>query len=126
MQDRHLKRPCTLGGQLGGLAPLATYLPGPLSNGNGYPERSGLASVFANSCSLRTTTLRSPAGGYSTSPQQPSAARLTGSPSPRYEKLVGDLAGCYSRRINTQHRLVYEVFPDRHVVHVPRMWTHYE
>lgn len=45
---------------------------------------------------------------------------------PRYEKLVGDLAGCYSRRINIQHRLVYEVFPDRHVVHVLRMWTHYE
>lgn len=45
---------------------------------------------------------------------------------PRYEKLVGDLAGCYSRRINIQHRLVYEVFPDRLVVHVLRMWTHYE
>jgi len=40
---------------------------------------------------------------------------------PRYEKLVGDLAGCYSRRINIQHRLVYEVFPDRRVVHVLRM-----
>lgn len=46
--------------------------------------------------------------------------------SPRYEKLVGDLAGCYSRRINIQHRLVYEVLADRHVVHVLRMWTHYE
>lgn len=45
---------------------------------------------------------------------------------PRYEKLVGDLAGCYSRRINIQHRLVYEVFPDQHVVHILRMWTHYE
>lgn len=45
---------------------------------------------------------------------------------PRYEKLVGDLAGCYSRRINIQHRLVYEVFPDERVVHVLRMWTHYE
>lgn len=45
---------------------------------------------------------------------------------PRYEKLVGDLAGCYSRRINIQHRLVYEVFPDRRIVHVLRMWTHYE
>ncbi len=45
---------------------------------------------------------------------------------PRYEKLVGDLAGCYSRRINIQHRLVYEVFPKRHIVHVLRMWTHYE
>lgn len=41
----------------------------------------------------------------------------------RYEKLVGDLAGCYSRRINIQHRLVYEVFPDTRVVHVLRMWT---
>jgi toxin YoeB len=45
---------------------------------------------------------------------------------PRYEKLVGDLAGCYSRRINIQHRLVYEVLADGHVVHVLRMWTHYE
>lgn len=45
---------------------------------------------------------------------------------PHFEKLVGNLAGCYSRRINIQHRLVYEVFPDDHVVHVLRMWTHYE
>lgn len=45
---------------------------------------------------------------------------------PRYEKLVGDLAGCYSRRINIQHRLVYEVLDEEHVVHVLRMWTHYE
>ncbi|MDO5698289.1 MAG: Txe/YoeB family addiction module toxin [Dermatophilus congolensis] len=45
---------------------------------------------------------------------------------PRFEKLVGDLAGCYSRRINIQHRLVYEVLPEDRVVHVLRMWTHYE
>ncbi len=45
---------------------------------------------------------------------------------PRYEKLVGDLSGCYSRRINIQHRLVYEVHPDQRVIHVLRMWTHYE
>ncbi|MEL4506228.1 Txe/YoeB family addiction module toxin [Luteococcus sp. H138] len=45
---------------------------------------------------------------------------------PRYEKLVGDLAGCYSRRINIQRRLVYEVLPEEHVVHVLWMWTHYE
>ena len=45
---------------------------------------------------------------------------------PRYEKLVGDLAGCYSRRINIQHRLVYEVLPEEGVVHILRMWTHYE
>ncbi|SPT53187.1 Toxin RelK [Actinomyces bovis] len=45
---------------------------------------------------------------------------------PRFEKLVGDLAGCYSRRINIQHRLVYEVLADENVVHVLRMWTHYE
>lgn len=45
---------------------------------------------------------------------------------PRYEKLVGDLVGCYSRRINIQHRLVYEVLAEEHVVHVLRMWTHYE
>lgn len=45
---------------------------------------------------------------------------------PRFEKLVGDLAGCYSRRINIQHRLVYEVLSEEHVIHVLRMWTHYE
>lgn len=45
---------------------------------------------------------------------------------PPYEKLVGDLAGAYSRRINIQHRLVYEVFESERVVKVLRMWTHYE
>ena len=45
---------------------------------------------------------------------------------PPYEKLVGDLAGAYSRRINIHHRLVYEVIERDHVVKVIRMWTHYE
>lgn len=45
---------------------------------------------------------------------------------PRFEKLVGDLAGAYSRRINIQHRLVYQVLDDEHIVKVIRMWTHYE
>lgn len=45
---------------------------------------------------------------------------------PPYEKLVGDLAGAYSRRINIQHRLVYQVLEDEHIVKVLRMWTHYE
>jgi Txe/YoeB family toxin of toxin-antitoxin system len=45
---------------------------------------------------------------------------------PSYEKLVGDLAGAYSRRINIQHRLVYEVFTESRTVRVLRMWTHYE
>ncbi|WP_394791462.1 Txe/YoeB family addiction module toxin [Rhodoferax sp.] len=45
---------------------------------------------------------------------------------PPYEKLVGDLSGAYSRRINIQHRLVYEVFSDEQVVRILRMWTHYE
>jgi toxin YoeB len=45
---------------------------------------------------------------------------------PRYEKLVGDLTGAYSRRINIQHRLVYQVLDDAKVVKVIRMWTHYE
>jgi toxin YoeB len=45
---------------------------------------------------------------------------------PPYEKLVGDLTGGYSRRINIQHRLVYEVFMDEQTVRVLRMWTHYE
>jgi toxin YoeB len=45
---------------------------------------------------------------------------------PPFEKLVGDLAGTYSRRINIQHRLVYEVFNKEQTVRVLRMWTHYE
>ena len=45
---------------------------------------------------------------------------------PPYEKLVGDLSGAYSRRINIQHRLVYEVLPEQQVVKVLRMWSHYE
>ena len=44
---------------------------------------------------------------------------------PPFEKLVGDLAGACSRRINIHHRLVYEVFPDQHIVRILRMWTHY-
>ena len=45
---------------------------------------------------------------------------------PPFERLVGDLSGAFSRRINIQHRLVYEVLPEQHVVKVLRMWTHYE
>lgn len=45
---------------------------------------------------------------------------------PPYEKLVGNLSGLYSRRINIQHRLVYEVREDDKVVRIHRMWTHYE
>ena len=45
---------------------------------------------------------------------------------PPFEKLVGDLSGACSRRINIQHRLVYEVVDDEHVVKVLRMWSHYE
>ncbi len=45
---------------------------------------------------------------------------------PPFEKLVGDLVGAYSRRINIQHRIVYEVFSEEKIVRVLRMWTHYE
>jgi Txe/YoeB family toxin of toxin-antitoxin system len=45
---------------------------------------------------------------------------------PPYEKLVGDLKGAYSRRINIQHRLVYEVFRKDKTVRILRMWTHYD
>ena len=45
---------------------------------------------------------------------------------PRYEKLVGDLSGCNSRRITIQHRLVYEAHTDERTIHVLRMWTRYE
>ena len=44
---------------------------------------------------------------------------------PSYEKLVGDLNGAYSRRINIQHRLVYQVLTDKKIVKIIRMWTHY-
>lgn len=45
---------------------------------------------------------------------------------PPYEKLVGDLAGAFSRRINIQHRLVYQVLEEVRVVKILRLWTHYE
>lgn len=45
---------------------------------------------------------------------------------PPFEKLVGDLSGTYSRRINIQHRMVYEVFAKEKIVRVLRMWTHYD
>jgi len=45
---------------------------------------------------------------------------------PPYEKLMGDLSGAYSRRINLQHRLVYQVLKDIRTVKIIRMWTHYE
>lgn len=45
---------------------------------------------------------------------------------PPYEKLVGDLTGAYSRRINIQHRLVYQVIEEQRVVKILRMWSHYE
>lgn len=45
---------------------------------------------------------------------------------PPYEKLVGNLKGIYSRRINIHHRLVYDVLEDQKAVHILRMWTHYE
>jgi len=47
-------------------------------------------------------------------------------PHPPYEKLVGDLAGAYSRRINIQHRVVYQVLKQERIVKVLRLWTHYE
>ncbi len=45
---------------------------------------------------------------------------------PSFEKFVGDLDGAYSRRINIQHRLVYEIFVEEKTVRILRMWTHYE
>jgi Txe/YoeB family toxin of toxin-antitoxin system len=44
---------------------------------------------------------------------------------PPFEKLVGDLDGAYSRRINIQHRLVYQLYPEKKAVKILRMWTHY-
>ncbi|GAB6194689.1 Txe/YoeB family addiction module toxin [Desulfocastanea catecholica] len=45
---------------------------------------------------------------------------------PPYEKLIGDLVGAYSRRINIQHRLVYQVYQQEHIIKILRLWTHYE
>ncbi|WP_028672173.1 Txe/YoeB family addiction module toxin [Saccharospirillum impatiens] len=45
---------------------------------------------------------------------------------PPFEKLIGDLSGAYSRRINIQHRLVYQVLEEEHLVKVLRLWSHYE
>jgi len=45
---------------------------------------------------------------------------------PPYEKLIGDLSGAYSRRINIQHRLIYQILEDINTVKIIRMWTHYE
>jgi Txe/YoeB family toxin of toxin-antitoxin system len=45
---------------------------------------------------------------------------------PPYEKLIGDLSGAYSRRINIHNRLVYQVFVDERIIKVLRLWTHYE
>ena len=45
---------------------------------------------------------------------------------PSFEKLVGDLVGAYSRRINIHHRLVYQILPDERIIKIIRMWTHYE
>ncbi len=45
---------------------------------------------------------------------------------PSFEKLVGDLSGAYSRRINIKHRLIYQVYNDKKVIKIIRMWTHYE
>ena len=45
---------------------------------------------------------------------------------PSYEKLSGDLNGLYSRRINSQHRIVYEVDEEKREIHILRMWTHYD
>jgi toxin YoeB len=45
---------------------------------------------------------------------------------PPFEKLVGDLSGVYSRRLNIQHRLVYQVYEKERIVKIIRMWTHYE
>ena len=45
---------------------------------------------------------------------------------PYYEKLVGDLSGAYSRRINIQHRIVYQIYDEQKTIKIIRMWTHYE
>jgi toxin-antitoxin system, toxin component, Txe/YoeB family len=48
------------------------------------------------------------------------------SPYPPYEKLLGDMAGAYSRRINIQHRIVYQLYPEEQVIKILSMWLHYQ
>jgi Txe/YoeB family toxin of toxin-antitoxin system len=64
-------------------------------------------------------------GAFNLSPFSPLKENPFKKPPP-YEKLAGDLSGAYSRRINIQHRLVYQVLEDIKTVKVIRMWTHYE
>ena len=45
---------------------------------------------------------------------------------PPYEKLVGDFSGCYSKRLNIQHRLIYQIYKDEKVIKILSMWEHYE
>lgn len=86
------------------------------------------------SCELRfTKQAQKDAKKLASSNLRPQAERLLEvlkndpfSNPPPFEKLVGDLAGAYSRRINIQHRLVYQVYPKEKAVKVIRMWTHYE
>ena len=80
-----------------------------------------------------TTRARKDAKKIARSGLKPQAQRLLDvvadnpfSNPPPYEKLVGDLNGCYSRRINLQHRLVYEVLESEKIVRVLAMWSHYE
>lgn len=80
-----------------------------------------------------TTRARKDAKKIARSGLKPHATRLLEiikvnpySHNPPYEKLVGDLSGCYSRRINLQHRLVYEVDESDKIVRVLAMWSHYE
>jgi len=48
------------------------------------------------------------------------------SPYPPYEKLLGDMSGAYSRRINIQHRIVYQIYPEENTIKIISMWLHYE
>ena len=80
-----------------------------------------------------TTRARKDAQKLTSSGLQPQAQRLLDviadnpfTNPPPYEKLVGDLRGAYSRRINLQHRLVYEVLESDRIIRVLTMWTHYE
>ena len=82
----------------------------------GYIEMYGLSpDVDSHGCTLRDLVNHGVATGA-----------LTVGPDEYIEKLVGDLAGACSRRINIQHRLVYQVYETKRIVKVLRMWTHYE
>jgi toxin YoeB len=103
------------------------------SQGDGRVAQESAEEARLVSLSVYTRQAQKDARKSASANLRPQAERLLGiiaknpfqSP-PRDEKLIGDLAGAYSRRINIQHRLIYQVYRAERTIKVIRMWTHYE